>query len=62
MIISVAYAQKQPKKLVSALEKHTYFLASDELQGRRAGDAGEEKAAAYIAEQFKKNGLLPKGT
>ena len=62
MIVSVGYAQKQPKKLISALEKHTYFLASDELQGRRAGDAGEEKAAAYIAEQFKKNGLLPKGT
>lgn len=62
MIATVGYAQKQPKKLVSALEKHTYFLASDALQGRRAGDPGEEKAAAYIAEQFKKNGLLPKGT
>jgi len=62
MIAAVGYAQKQPKKLVSALEKHTYFLASDALQGRRAGDPGEEKAAAYIAEQFKKNGLLPKGT
>lgn len=62
MIATVGYAQKQPKKLVSALEKHTYFLASDALQGRRAGDPGEEKAAVYIAEQFKKNGLLPKGT
>lgn len=62
MIAAVGHAQKQPKKLVSALEKHTYFLASDALQGRRAGDPGEEKAAAYIAEQFKKNGLLPKGT
>lgn len=62
MITTVGYAQKQPKKLISALEKHTYFLASDELQGRRVGDPGEEKAAAYIADQFKKNGLLPKGT
>jgi hypothetical protein len=62
LISSVGYAQKQHKKLVNTLQKHTYFLASDELQGRRAGDLGEQKASAYIAEQFKKNGILPKGS
>jgi len=62
LISSVGYAQKQHKKLVNTLQKHTYFLASDELQGRRAGDLGEQKASAYIAEQFKRNGILPKGS
>jgi hypothetical protein len=62
LIATVGFGQKQHKKQMVALQKHTYFLASDELQGRRAGDPGEQKAGEYIAEQFKKNGLLPKGT
>lgn len=32
-------------------------LASDEMEGRKVGTPGNEKAADYIAEQFKKNGL-----
>lgn len=41
------------------LSKHVFYLASDELKGRRTASPGGQKAAAYIAEQFKKIGLLP---
>lgn len=43
------------------LRTHIEYLASDNLEGRRAGTAGEALAAAYIATQFEKVGLLPKG-
>lgn len=65
LIFQVAYAQKttkSDKKLVESLQKHIYYLASDELKGRRAGDPGETLAANYVAEQFKINGLTPKGS
>jgi len=41
----------------SALLRHIQYLASDELAGRLAGTAGAEKAAAYIAREFEKQGL-----
>lgn len=44
------------------VKKHVTFLASDKLEGRGTGTAGEKKAAAYIAKQFKKAGLSAKGT
>jgi hypothetical protein len=34
------------------LKKHVTYLASDELEGRRPGTPGGDKAAEYIAEQF----------
>ncbi|GAB3890649.1 M28 family peptidase [Spirosoma agri] len=39
------------------VESHTRFLASDELMGRRTGEAGNRAAARYIAEQFRQLGL-----
>lgn len=39
--------------------EHVKFLASPELEGRGAGTAGLEKAARYIAEQFRALGLSP---
>jgi hypothetical protein len=41
--------------------EHVKFLASPDLEGRGAGTAGLEKAATYIADQFKKAGLQPAG-
>jgi hypothetical protein len=41
------------------VEAHMRFLASDELQGRRTGEAGNRTAARYIAEQFRLWGLKP---
>lgn len=43
------------------LNKHVYYLASDKLKGRGTGTPEEAKAAKYIAKQFKKAGLSPKG-
>jgi hypothetical protein len=41
--------------------KHVKFLASDKLKGRGTGMPGLEKAADYIAKQFKSFGLQPAG-
>jgi hypothetical protein len=43
------------------IKKHIEYLASDKLEGRGTGTVGEQKAAQYIAKQFKKVGLQPKG-
>ena len=42
-----------------ALLGHIKFLAADDLKGRANGSEGLEKAADYIAEQFKAAGLQP---
>ncbi len=54
--------KKEDKQLVANLQKHISILASDSLEGRRIGTAGEQKAMAYISGAFKTIGLLPKGT
>jgi len=54
--------KKEDKQLISNLQKHIGILASDSLEGRRAGTPGEQKASAYINNEFKNIGLLPKGT
>jgi Zn-dependent M28 family amino/carboxypeptidase len=41
----------------SAVRKHLYTLASDEMEGRKPGTAGIEIAARYIENEFKKIGL-----
>ncbi|MEO0249993.1 MAG: PA domain-containing protein, partial [candidate division WOR-3 bacterium] len=43
------------------IEAHIKFLASDELAGRLAGSEGADKAADYIASEFKSYGLKPVG-
>ncbi len=43
------------------LRKTISYLASDKLKGRGTGTESEQKAAAYIAKQFKKIGLAHKG-
>lgn len=52
---------KADKELVGYLKSQVSYLASDELKGRRAGDAGETLAAVFIAEKFRELALLPKG-
>jgi hypothetical protein len=41
---------------------HIEYLAGDALQGRGTGTPGYQKAADYVAAQFKKQGLTPAGT
>lgn len=52
-------AQQKPDQqiAISEVERIEKVLASDEMQGRRAGSPGIEKAASFIAEEFKKAGL-----
>jgi hypothetical protein len=44
-----------------AVKKHLYTLSSDEMQGRRTGTEGIEKAAQYIEGEFKRIGLATYG-
>lgn len=39
------------------VRKHLYTLASDEMEGRKSGTPGIEKAAKYIESEFKRIGL-----
>ena len=41
----------------TTVRKHLYTLASDEMEGRRTGTPGIEKAAQYIEGEFKRIGL-----
>jgi len=59
-IPSFLFAQRlssADKKLVKALENHIQFLASDAVEGRRAGSIGEQKAVDYIIGQYQSLGI-----
>ena len=58
LVVSNCFAQGISEK---NLRKNVTYLASDKLQGRGTGTPAELKAAQYIAKQFKKIGLSPKG-
>lgn len=48
-----AIVQAQSKITVKELKKHTSYLASDELKGRKPGREGGTLAAEYIRNEFK---------
>ncbi|MBI4850986.1 MAG: M28 family peptidase [Acidobacteria bacterium] len=48
-----------PVVSTESLSKHIKHLASSDLQGRRSGTEGCEKAAEYIIAQFKQYGVKP---
>jgi hypothetical protein len=54
--------EKKDKITLANLQAHIQYLSNDKLEGRRTGTHGEELAMQYIAAQFQKNGLQPKGT
>jgi hypothetical protein len=61
----VGLAQKQNKgdrQLMKNLKLHVQYLASDVLEGRRAGSEGEQKAVDYIIAQYESAGLKSMGT
>jgi aminopeptidase YwaD len=57
VMLFTATVQSQKYNQTDSLKKHIYYLASDELTGRKPGTPGIEKAAAYISQQFKEIGL-----
>lgn len=56
-----SFAQGEIDKVIklSEVERIEKTLASDAMEGRRAGSQGIEKAAAFISDEFKKAGLQP---
>ena len=46
---------------VETLRQHISVLSNDSLEGRGTGTLGEDKAAVYISQEFKKIGLKPIG-
>ena len=63
--LTPSFAQKKSNNLPefqikkSETEAHMRFLAGDELLGRRTGEQGNFVAARYIAEQFRRMGVVP---
>src|SRR6266436_3628514 len=45
----------------ASMREHLKFIASDELQGRNTPSPGLDRAADFIAAEFKKAGLEPIG-
>jgi len=44
------------------LKTHLYIVASDSMEGRETGSAGQKKAGVYLINQYKKNNVpFPKG-
>jgi aminopeptidase YwaD len=54
---SCAAQKKLNTLLTKNIKQHIEYLASDKLEGRRTGTAGEKLAATYIINEYKKNGI-----
>lgn len=52
---------KSDKIITANIQSHIQYLASDKLEGRRAGTPGEALAMEYISKMFQKYKLMPKG-
>ncbi|HVX24737.1 MAG TPA: M28 family peptidase [Parafilimonas sp.] len=52
---------KSDKIITANIQSHIQYLASDKLEGRRAGTPGEALAMEYISKMFQKYKLIPKG-
>ena len=60
-LLNAQKLKRADKVLIQNLENHIKFLASDALEGRRAGTAGEQKAVDYIIAQYQKAGIQAMG-
>ncbi|MBI3259270.1 MAG: M28 family peptidase [Ignavibacteriae bacterium] len=59
---AVGFSGEGDTELAAKLQTHIKYLASDELEGRGSGSAGNRKAAEYIAGFFKQNNIPPLGS
>jgi hypothetical protein len=59
VLVSATLVRGEKEIEPDALLGHIKFLAADDLKGRGNGSEGLERAADYIAEQFKSAGLQP---
>ena len=53
--------KKADRKSLGNLQNSIITLSSDKMDGRRTGTPGEQLAVAFIADQMKQSGLIPKG-
>ncbi|HMK16999.1 MAG TPA: M20/M25/M40 family metallo-hydrolase [Chitinophagaceae bacterium] len=69
-LVQISFAQKKKSPKLSKADNTTVtnlqvsisYLASDKLEGRRAGTNGEKLASEFISQKFQAAGLQPKGT
>jgi len=68
ILASPLHAQRLPDPLpgnqritIDELRAHVQWLSSDELEGRGTGSAAIDRAAEYLAREFKRFGLEPAG-
>jgi hypothetical protein len=61
VILAQHISDPDPRITTREILHHIKYLASDELQGRRAGTEFADKAAEYVAEEFQEYGLKPLG-
>lgn len=64
LAVNATFAQKlkkADKAVLTNLQAHISYLASDKLEGRSTGSAGEKLAYEYISSEFTKAGFAPKG-
>jgi hypothetical protein len=59
VLVTATLVRGEKEIAPDALLGHIKFLAADDLKGRGNGSEGLERAADYIAEQFKSAGLQP---
>ena len=58
----ISVSQVDPTKYMNTitadeLKTHLYIVASDEMEGRETGSAGQKKAGVYLINQYKKDGI-----
>jgi len=56
LLVSLSVAAQTSEQ---EIRRHVGKLASDEFAGRRTGENGAKAAGEYVADQFKKVGLMP---
>jgi aminopeptidase YwaD len=61
LLIAPAVSHAAYNMNADSIYKYIAVLASDSLEGRQVGEAGEWKAATYIKGIFQQVGLVPKG-
>jgi len=60
IILSLSFTCAVNKEITTKeLTKHVRYLASDDLEGRMTGSAGDSLAAVYIKKQLASYGLVP---
>ncbi len=61
LLVNTGLKAQKKEDVTARMKSDITYLASDQLEGRLTGSAGELKSSMYIADQFKQNGVSPLG-